>query len=46
MWGANSDERPSLSIEAIKKTGKEYESKLLEPIWINCIWPLGLEFND
>ncbi|MFX1507841.1 MAG: mechanosensitive ion channel domain-containing protein [Promethearchaeota archaeon] len=32
MWGANSDEKPSLSIEAIEKTGKEFASKLLEPI--------------
>ncbi|MHA2389574.1 MAG: mechanosensitive ion channel domain-containing protein, partial [Candidatus Hodarchaeales archaeon] len=32
MWGANSDEKSSRSIEAINKTGKEYTSQLLEPI--------------
>lgn len=32
MWGANSDEKSTRSIEAIEKTGKDYINKLLEPI--------------
>jgi small-conductance mechanosensitive channel len=32
MWGANSDEKSSRSIEAIEKTGKDYINRLLEPI--------------
>jgi small-conductance mechanosensitive channel len=32
MWGANSDERSSRSIQAIEKTGEEYRNQLLEPI--------------
>ncbi|MHA2227361.1 MAG: mechanosensitive ion channel domain-containing protein [Candidatus Hodarchaeales archaeon] len=32
MWGANSDEKSTRSIEAIEKTGNDYINKLLEPI--------------
>jgi small-conductance mechanosensitive channel len=32
MWGANSDEKSTLSIDAINKTGNEYANKLLEPV--------------
>ena len=32
MWGANSDEKSSRTIEAIRKTGNDYHDKLLEPI--------------
>ena len=31
MWGANSDEKSSISVKAIEKTGEEYRNKLLEP---------------
>ncbi|MFW9777225.1 MAG: mechanosensitive ion channel family protein [Candidatus Heimdallarchaeota archaeon] len=32
MWGANSDEKHVWSVEAIEKTGKEFNQKLSEPI--------------
>jgi small-conductance mechanosensitive channel len=32
MWGANSDEKSSRSIEAIRKTGNNYRDNLLEPV--------------